>query len=258
MIYVITHKEFDDRSFCKDGYQILHVGTNTNMKPYYLRDDVQDNIAEKNPYFCELTGMYWIWKNGKEDAEDITGLVHYRRGFTSKRENLAYSFGGKVPQNIDLLQIKEFLKKYDMIVPAPENGFKTVYQTYAKMHHGEDLDLTREALLEVFPEYLPKFDKAMNSHFYFNGNMFITHKRTFDAYAEWLFSVYDRLEMKIDLNKYEDAYQARVYGFISERLLNVWLLYNHVNYIKLPIFNTEICSLNVVTKNIGRVRKIFK
>lgn len=64
-----------------------------------------------------------------------------------------------------------------MIVPIPEKGFKTVYQTYAKMHHGEDLELTREAISEVCPEYLPDFDKAMNEHFYFNGNMFITRKK---------------------------------------------------------------------------------
>lgn len=258
MIYVITHKEFDDKSFCKEGYQVLHVGTNRNMKPYYLRDDVLENIAEKNSHFCELTGMYWIWKNGKETADEIVGLVHYRRGFTSKKENLVYSMGGAIPSNINFKEAKKILKDFDMIVPIPEKGFKTVFQTYDKMHYGEDLDLTRKAISEVCPEYLFDFDKAMKDHFYFNGNMFITYKKTFDSYANWLFSVYDKLEEKIDLNKYEDSYQARVYGFISERLLNVWLLHNHINYKELPIFNTEIKSLNVFTKNIGRVNKIFK
>ncbi|WP_104805620.1 DUF4422 domain-containing protein [Blautia marasmi] len=258
MIYVITHKVFDDKNFCKDGYKVLHVGTNDNMKLYYLRDDVGDNIAKKNPYFCELTGMYWIWKNSEENPEDIVGLVHYRRGFTSKRENLSYSFGGNVPQNIEFRQAEMLLKGYDMIVPIPEKGFKTVCQTYAKMHHGEDLILTREAIAEACPEYLNAFDQAMKEHYYFNGNMFITQKKNFDAYASWLFSIYDRLEKKIDLSKYEDTYQARVYGFISERLLNVWLLHNKVNYKELPVFNTEIRSMNVLTKNIGRVEKIFK
>lgn len=258
MIYVITHKLFDDKSFCKDGYKVLHVGNNNNAKSDYLRDDVGDNIAEKNPHFCELTGMYWIWKNAKEAPEDIVGLVHYRRGFTSKKENLIYSLGGKIPQNIELVQTKDLLKTYDMIVPVPEKGFKTVYQTYTKMHHREDLDLTREAISEECPEYISDFDKAMNDHFYFNGNMFITRKKEFDAYASWLFSVYDRLEEKIDLSKYEDTYQARVYGFISERLLNVWLLHNNVNYKELPIFNTEIRSVNAITKNMGRIKKLFK
>lgn len=257
MIYVITHKKFDDKNFCKKGYQVLHVGKNEDMKQYYLRDDTGDNITEKNPNFCELTGMYWIWKNGKENPNDIVGLIHYRRGFTSNQENLLYSFNGRVPQNIEFGKIEKILEDYDMIVPIPERGFKTVYQTYTKMHHGEDLDLAREAILEVCPEYLLDFDKAMNAHFYFNGNMFIARKKVFDKYADWLFSIYNGLEKKIDLNKYEDTYQSRVYGFISERLLNVWLLHNHVYYKELPIFNTEIRSLNVLTKNMGRVKKIF-
>lgn len=258
MIYVVTHKAFDDKSFCKDGYKVLHVGTNDNAKNDYLRDDTEDNIAEKNPYFCELTGMYWIWKNAKEVPEDIVGLLHYRRGFTSKQENLIYSFGGKVPQNMEVDQAKKLLKKCDMLVPIPEKSFKTVYQTYAKMHHGEDLKLTRKAISEACPEYLNAFDQAMNQHYYFNGNMFVTRKKIFDSYASWLFSIYDQLENKIDLTKYENTYQARVYGFISERLLNVWLIYNKVNYKELPIFNTEIRSMNVITKNIGRVKKLFK
>lgn len=258
MIYVITHKEFDDKYFCKEGYVVLHVGKNNNLKSYYLRDDIGDNIANKNLNFCELTGLYWIWKNAKEKLNDITGLIHYRRGFTTKYENLIYSFGGKIPKNIEIDKVKKILKKYDMIVPIPEKGFKTVYQTYAKMHHEEDLKLTREVILNICPEYVKEFDQAMNKHYYFNGNMFITKKSIFDSYAKWLFSLYNQLEKKIDINKYEDSYQARVFGFISERLLNVWLLHNKINYKKLPMYNTEIRSMNILTRNFKRIKKLFK
>lgn len=218
---------------------------------------VGGSISSKNPNFCELTGLYWIWKNGLESQNDIVGLIHYRRGFTNKKSNIIYSLGGKVPENIEYEKFKVILKKYDMVVPIPEKGFKTVYQTYSKMHNEEDLILTRKVISDLYPEYLRAFDYAMNAHYYFNGNMFVTRKEMLDQYADWLFSIYKQLEKLIDLNKYENTYQSRVYGFISERLLNVWLVFNKVNYKKMPMFNTEIRSLNSLTRNIKRVKKFI-
>jgi hypothetical protein len=202
--------------------------------------------------------MYWLWKNAPEKKDDIIGLVHYRRGFTTRKQNLTYSFGGRVPENLSMDEIERLLSEYQVIVPIPETGFKTSYQTYAKMHYQEDMDMVKESIGEICPEYIDAFNKAMNCHYYYNGNMLIARKIIFDAYVSWLFSVFDRLEKKINIAKYEDAYQSRVYGFISERLLNVWLLHNDIKFVERPVFNTEIRSLNVITKNVGRIRKLIK
>ena len=50
-------------------------------------DDTGDNISDKNRYYSELTGIYWAWKNRKED---IVGCCHYRRYFTAKPEPFRY------------------------------------------------------------------------------------------------------------------------------------------------------------------------
>ena len=57
MIYVITHKIFDESFIKNECYKILHVGKNNNCKNNYLRDDKGENISDKNPHYCELTGL---------------------------------------------------------------------------------------------------------------------------------------------------------------------------------------------------------
>ena len=45
-----------------------------------IGDDTGDNISHLNRYFCELTGIYWAWKNyDKLGNPDYIGFSHYRR-----------------------------------------------------------------------------------------------------------------------------------------------------------------------------------
>ena len=57
-----------------DMYLPLHVGAEGKESLGYQKDSVGDNISKKNPSFCELTGLYWAWKN--LDVKYL-GLVHY-------------------------------------------------------------------------------------------------------------------------------------------------------------------------------------
>ena len=47
----------------------------------YTPDSTGDNISEKNGSFCELTVLYWAWKNLPAEEQDYLGLCHYRRYF---------------------------------------------------------------------------------------------------------------------------------------------------------------------------------
>ena len=77
-IYIMTHKPFDVP--VAEGYYAMQVGREGNKDLGYLRDDLGEHISQKNRTFCELTGLYWIWKNVKSDVDCvIIGDILYRR-----------------------------------------------------------------------------------------------------------------------------------------------------------------------------------
>lgn len=79
-IIVATHKKY--KMPVDEIYLPMHVGADGKESLGYIKDNSGDNISYKNPYFCELTGLYWAWKNINAD---YIGLVHYRRHFIMKK-----------------------------------------------------------------------------------------------------------------------------------------------------------------------------
>lgn len=228
-IFIAAHKLAD---FPKNGIYIpLHVGAKGKDDLGLQKDSDGKNISEKNANYCELTGLYWIWKNCKSD---IVGLVHYRRYFYNK-----FLFNKKN----DILtkdNIKKILKKNDIIVAQRGYTWKsTVKNQYEKYHIKDDLDKCEKILKKMYPDYSNSFDIVFNGNSYCPYNMIITKKYIFDDYCKWLFSIFFELEKQVDMEN-RDKYNARVYGFLSERLLNVWLIKNN-NYtvIEKPVYNKE-------------------
>lgn len=224
MIYIATHKKVDVPDL--SGYTLIQVGAANNKRFCKLTDDIGDNISKKNPNYSELTALYWMWKNA---SDDIVGLVHYRRFFFYNRTT-----------KFHLLQSEEaekILKKYDLIVPKKTVMFRNnVESNYADKHHLKDLMKCREIIKQNHPQYLDAFDDVLSSHSYYAYNMFISSKKVFDNYAKWLFNILFEVESQTDISKY-DQYNKRIYGFLSERLFNVWIKQHNELLIKeLPVF----------------------
>lgn len=63
-----------------DVYLPIQVGkANSKIDLGFQGDDEGKNISEKNFSYCELTAVYWAWKNLKDI--DYIGLCHYRMIF---------------------------------------------------------------------------------------------------------------------------------------------------------------------------------
>ena len=87
-IYVVSHSEEDIKTtISNEIYTPLFVGRNGKDNLGFLSDDQGDNISEKNPSYCELTGLYWMWKQSKED---IIGLCYYRSYFNNNEGSLIH------------------------------------------------------------------------------------------------------------------------------------------------------------------------
>lgn len=209
MIYVVTHKDISLK--LPENYKIIGVGNNSIINED-LHDNTGDNISSKNKNYCELTALYWLWKNSNDD---IVGLEHYRRMFLNDNIN-----------EIGLLSEEEILSimsKYDIIVPSLfNNNTRTVYQHYVEDHKKNDLDLIENIINSNYPEYSDSFSEVMNSKCEYGFNMMITRKDILSEYSKWLFDILFNLEDKINIVEY-DEYQQRVYGFLAERLFNVWI-----------------------------------
>ena len=176
-----------------------------------LRDDTGENISNKNRSYCELTALYWGWKILQADY----------LGIASGDE------------------IHAALEKAPVVLPKKRNYWiETTYTQYIHAHHKEDLDAVQSILAEKYAAYLPAYAAVMGRTSGHRFNMFVMRRDILDAYCTWLFDVLAEAEKRIDADRY-DAYNGRVYGFLAERLLDVWMETNHIAYTELPVVFLE-------------------
>lgn len=251
-IIVATHKKYwmpED-----ELYMPIHVGAEGKFDESgapldlgYVQDNTGDNISARNKNYCELTGLYWAWKN--LEAEWI-GLAHYRRHFTLKPGR-----GDKKAKPITKTQLEPLLDEYDVILPKKRNYFiETNYSQYVHAHHAIDLETTRQIIEEKYPEYIDAYDASMKKTSGHRFNMFIMKRDRFDAYCEWLFDILFELEKRLDISDYSDN-DARVFGFVSERLLDVWVDTNEIEYKEIPYVFME--DQNWIVKGAGFLKRKF-
>ena len=245
-IIVATHKPYWMPG--DELYVPVQVGAEGKNNLGYIPDNTGDNISGKNANYCELTGLYWAWKN--LDCEFL-GLVHYRRHFSLMKGS------GDRRDVLNINQARTLFSNVDVVLPKRRNYLiETNYQQYIHAHHAKDLDETRKILEERYPKYLEAYDTSMKKRTGHRFNMFIMKKTLADAYCTWLFDVLFELEKRLDISDYSDN-DKRVFGFVSERLMDVWIETNGVKYKDIPYIFLE--KQNWITKGMNFVfRKLNK
>ena len=209
-IFAMTHKAFTPPP--DPVYVPLQVGRASHEPLGYTGDDPGDHISDLNAYFSELTGVYWLWKNNHDT--DIIGICHYRRYLISE--------DGRLYTNAD---IERLLAQYDIIVTKKLELRMSYYDGFASTHDEKDLVETERVVAEKYPEYAALFHDMVHKKETYFANMMICTKQLYDEYCTWLFDILFEVRRRIDTSGY-DNYRKRVYGFLSEFLLTVWIVKN--------------------------------
>lgn len=237
-VLVITHKK--TRMPAQKIYMPIHVGKAGKDDLGYTGDDTGENISKKNPNYCELTGLYWYLKNKIDDDVEYVGVNHYRRYFLPYNNEFAKSSIVRISfdkweeinkQNPNFLY--EAAKDVDVILPVKRVYPMSIRAQYSTMHYREHLDETVSIIKEFYPRYekaAEEYLKGNKSHLY---NMFVIKKEYYKEMMEWIFDVLFKLEERIEIPN--DVQQARVFGFLSERLVNIFILQNNLKVKELPV-----------------------
>ncbi len=175
--------------------------TDKRILPNVLTDDSGENISEKNKQFCELTALYWIWKNARED---VVGLVHYRRHFI-------------LPNDWERRMEKSGI---DVILPIPLYVLPNVEDNYKKRHDPLDWDYMMHYIKENLSEEYEDVKKVFGEPLYSPCNMFIMRREVLLELCQWMFPILDAVVEHG--GQKEDPYFNRYPGFLSERLITYY------------------------------------
>ena len=231
-VAVALHKPYD--VLCDETYLPVHAGSVLSKDIGCQADSQGDSISEKNDLYCELTVLYWAWKNLDADA---LGLMHYRRylGIPSRcmpwiacRQRIASG-----------AELRSLLKKVPIILPKKRDYLiENRENQYIRAHGRAGLDVLREVMNTKSPEYLPAFERSMKKTSGHCFNIFIMRRDLCNAYCQWMFDTLFEVE-RIMRETMEQEVTPRLMGFISERMLDCWIETNGYAYKELPVINME-------------------
>lgn len=198
-VYDTPLRQYYKESLYEKTIQVGKALTEKCLLDCLVTDDMGDNISDRNRQFCELTALYWIWKNAKED---IVGLVHYRRHFILPADWLE----------------RMLVNRVDVILPVPLYVTPNLGENFRKRHDPVDWDYMMEYLRGRDIQEAQEAEVFFGKNLYSPCNMFIMRRTVLNELCSWLFpilfAVTDHCGTKAD------TYKNRYPGFLSERLIS--------------------------------------
>ena len=213
-----------------------------------IGDDTGNNISKKNRRYCELTGIYWIWKNYEKIGNPAyIGFMHYRRHFifndafdkysprelhekTYSKINVGFIFNGYEEKfGLTDKEIAGIISKYDAILPLKcdlsKRNIHSITDDYVNYIEGtrkKDLAILLKIVKKKYPEHGEILQKRLNSADKRCFQSFVLRKEIFFDYCSFLFDILDDVDNKIDVSKYS-VNGKRTIGYLGEILFDTYM-----------------------------------
>jgi len=264
-IYVCHHAE--GNFFSDEVFKPIQVGRAVSEKVLPIQgDDIGENLSSRNPEYCELTAVYWAWKN--DSSADWVGLMHYRRLLDFSRSNIKVDRYGCIPASVlnddhiklfglnaeSVFDLIEKNPAVNVIVPkrwsVKSVGFNSLFDHYALAphHYKNDLNITRAVISDLYPRDVDAFDRVMAGDSGYFTNIFLLRRSIFESYCEWLFTILFEVERRADLTNYS-AQARRVYGYLGERLFNVFMASHYLDGVDVLELDRVFFERQDISKN---------
>ena len=254
-ILVCCHKP----DYVKDNdiYTPVQVGKAVStVNLGFLGDDTGDNISSKNDWFAELTATYWAWKNLKN--VDYVGICHYRRYFNFHTRGLLFSEYQIVKteeikdKDLSIPDLRRIFTLYDVILPHEKYYPCTLFEDYSHCHNSEEMRILLKVIREKFPDYYESSCNVLKNNKLMHYNIFLMPWHRFEKYCEWLFSVFDALDLEFKALGYCPI-QRRVYGFMGERLMTIYAFHQRWKIKHYPLY-----WVTEQDKNLSFMRRLLR
>lgn len=224
MIYVCCHKDYTHDNKTDSFKAISSYDINVKNIDFIKISNILD---QRN--WCELSAIYYIWKNIKTD---VVGLVQYRRQFVD----------------------------YDGVnfVAKPVTSIFSNYTNYDIAHNSEDLRICFSIVQQLLPEYQNAMLSMFDCHQFIPHNMFVLEWPVFDRLCRFLFSILFTFVNTLQINSNEailrrinakperylhkvnygdvlldsPIFQSRLFALLSERLTTAFYIHERITNFK--------------------------
>ena len=176
----------------------------TDISLTEIKDNTEENISTKNRMYCEMSAVYWIWKNTNHDW---VGIEHYRRHLLVKPTMLS--------------------EDIDAILPLPYICYPDEATQFLRFTTKDVLNTLLKALKDLHPDKYEEYYNIIFGKYQYTYNMICVRKKVFDDYCSWFFEITEYMETMAD--SVPEIKETRALSYVAEVLTNLYFMSNQKN-----------------------------